>query len=220
MADKCTIKVYKWNIVGYGRRPLKLDIGHELSFVKIELNYWNKTSYPARASSIETMYLSGGADCGATLIIVDELQFKLESWHLKAGCQFCMAQLLATFRQHKVKIVLDEGMSAETKKKLKLGAFAGAGVIAGVCAIPLALPLLGFTSAGVAAGSIAASIQSVVYGGFTGGLFSLAQSAGAAGVGAATTAAMGAAGGAAGAAAVAMKKSDSEEKKCPTKCTC
>merc|ERR1712193_26067 len=167
---------------------------------------------------------------GTTLVVVDELKFQLKSWRphvnvqetwkLKAGCQSCMAQLLVLLTKHEVKIVYDKGMPAETMKKLKIGLFAGAGVIVGVCAIPLGLPLLGFRSAGVAAGSIAASIQSVVYGGFTRGLFSLAQSAGAAGIGAATTAIMGAVGGAAGAGAAAVMKSSDSGSSNRLQCTC
>jgi len=141
------------------------------------------------------------------MIMTDELMFKLvageRKWPMKAGCLFCMEQLLKIFKHNNVTIKLADTMSPETKKKIKIGVFAGAGVIVGACAIPLALPLIGFTSAGVAAGSIAASIQSVVYGGFTTGLFSLAQSAGAAGVSAAATAGMAAAGGAAGAGVAA-----------------
>jgi hypothetical protein len=199
----------KKNLVSWERRRFYIDNGY--------LNYWLNRG---GVTPDGTMYLNG-----ATLIVMDELKAKLktsQTWSLKAGCPFCMEQLLVILSKYKVKIVLDEGMSAETKKKLKIGVFAGAGVIAGVCAIPLALPLLGFTSAGIAAGSIAASIQSVVYSGFTGGLFSLAQSAGAAGVGAATTAAMGAAGGAAGAgaAAAAAVGSESNEEPNTTKCTC
>jgi hypothetical protein len=98
----------KKNLVSWERRRFYIDNGY--------LNYWLN----GRSGGVQpngTMYLNG-----ATLIVMDELKAKLktsQTWSLKAGCPFCMEQLLVILSKYKVKIVLDEGMSAETKKKIK-----------------------------------------------------------------------------------------------------
>ena len=98
MQDIRTIKLYKWNIVGYARRHFKLYNGY--------LNYWCHVN-AAGVPPTNSMCLNG-----ATMIVTGDLNFELvagqRKWFMQAGCSFCMAQIIIIFANNEVKMELTE----------------------------------------------------------------------------------------------------------------
>jgi hypothetical protein len=125
MPDISTVKLSKWNIIGYARRHFQLDNGY--------LNYWHNVN-AAGVAPVNSMCLNG-----VTMIVTDELNFELvagkRKWFMQAGCLFCMRQLLIIFTHKGVKIKL-----AKAKNTSNNGYYASVAI--GV--ISNALPLIGF----------------------------------------------------------------------------
>jgi len=137
MPDICTVKLYKWNYVGYARRYFKLDNDY--------LNYWHSSAITAGVQPNNSMCLNG-----IDMIVTGELKFELVAskrrWFMRAGCSFCMNQLLVIFANYQVKMVSSETMASETMNNLKIGVLTGVAA----SAITIIFPLIGFTSSGVA----------------------------------------------------------------------
>jgi len=122
MPDICTVKLYKWNIVGYSRRYFKLDNGY--------LNYWYNVN-AAGVPPANSMCLNG-----ATMIKTGELTFELvagtRKWFMQAGCPFCMRQALIIFTHKGVKIKL-----AKSENTSNNGYYASVAVSVISTALPL-----------------------------------------------------------------------------------
>jgi len=122
MPDICTIKLYKWNIVGYARRHFKLDNGY--------LNYWLNVN-AAGVPPTNSMCLNG-----ATMIVTGDLNFELvagqRKWFMQAGCSFCMAQLITIFANNEVKME-----STEAKNTSNNSYYAGVAVTIIANTLPL-----------------------------------------------------------------------------------
>ena len=124
MPDICTIKLYKWNIVGYA-------ISNSTTATwTIGLMSTQLESRPTNSMCLN----------GATMIVTGDLNFELvagqRKWFMQAGCSFCMAQLMIIFANNEVKMELTEAKNTSNN-----GYYANVAVTIIAKTLPLELQL-------------------------------------------------------------------------------